>query len=131
MRQRTWQATTNAASVRPYQPQDPHKWIHWPISAHRGELFVRQFDQDASGDVWLLLDLQTAVQLGSGADNTEEQAVLLAASLSARALRHNRAVGLSQLRPTTPNCAARSRDAANSGKFCAHWLFPKQMAQSV
>ncbi|MCB8945235.1 MAG: DUF58 domain-containing protein [Ardenticatenaceae bacterium] len=94
VRQRTWQATLNAATVRPYQPQDPHKWIHWPISAHRGELFVRQFDEDASGDVWLVLDLQKDVQLGSGADSTEEQAVLLAASLSARALRQNRAVGL-------------------------------------
>lgn len=94
VRYRTWQATLNAATVRPYQAGDPHKWIHWPISAHRGQLFVRQFDQDASGDVWLVLDLQTAVQLGSGADSTEEQAVLLAASLSARALRQNRAVGL-------------------------------------
>ena len=94
VRHRSWQATLNAASVRPYQPQDPHKWIHWPISAHRGQLYVRQFDQDAAGDIWLLLDLQTAVQLGSRTEGTEEQAVLLAASLAARALGQNRAVGL-------------------------------------
>jgi uncharacterized protein (DUF58 family) len=94
VRHYSWQATLNAASVRPYQPQDPRHWIHWPISAHRDQLFVRQFDQDAAGDVWLLLDLQTAVQLGQGINGTEEQAVLLAASLSAQALRQNRSVGL-------------------------------------
>jgi uncharacterized protein (DUF58 family) len=94
VRHHSWQATLNAASVRPYQPQDPQRWIHWPISAHRDHLYVRQFDQDAAGDVWLLLDLQAESQLGRGANSTEEQAVLLAASLSARALRQNRAVGL-------------------------------------
>jgi hypothetical protein len=55
---------------------------------------VRQFDQDAAGDVWLLLDLERETQLGQGAKSKEEQSVLLAASLSARALRQNRAVGL-------------------------------------
>jgi uncharacterized protein (DUF58 family) len=94
VRHYAWQATLNAASVRPYQPQDPHHWIHWPISAHRDQLYVRQFDQDAAGDVWLLLDLERETQLGQGAQSTEEQSVLLAASLSARALRQNRAVGL-------------------------------------
>lgn len=94
VRHHAWQASLNAASARPYQPTDPHKWIHWPLSAHRDQLYVRQFDQDAAGDVWLVLDLQTAVQLGSGYQNTEEQAVLLAASLSAVALRQNRPVGL-------------------------------------
>lgn len=91
---RDWQATLNAATVRNYHPGDPQKWIHWPISAHRNELFVRQFDQDASGDLWLVLDMQQAVQLGQGATGTEEHAVLWAASLAARALRQNRAVGL-------------------------------------
>jgi uncharacterized protein (DUF58 family) len=38
--------------------------------------------------------MATAVQLGSGINSTEEHAVLLAASLSARALSQNRAIGL-------------------------------------
>ncbi len=99
VRQRSWQATTNAASVRDYQHGDPQRWIHWPISAHRDSLFVREFDQDATGDIWILLDCEAAVQLGNETDggiarNTIEQAVLLAASLAARAVRQNRAVGL-------------------------------------
>lgn len=93
-RQRSWQATINAATVRQYQPQDPLHWIHWPTSAHRDGLFIRQFDLDAAGDVWLLLDFQAAVQLGQGADGTEEHMVLLAAALSAQGLDQHRAIGL-------------------------------------
>jgi uncharacterized protein (DUF58 family) len=105
-------ATINAAGVRAYQPTDPQRWIHWPTTARRDQLFVRQFDLDAAGDVWLLLDMQRSVQLGqvdaTGADavtadpiqaaglgaGTEEFAVLLAATLAAQALQQNRAVGL-------------------------------------
>ncbi|VAW41241.1 hypothetical protein MNBD_CHLOROFLEXI01-3204, partial [hydrothermal vent metagenome] len=98
VRQRSWQATANAATVRPYQPSDPLRWIHWRISAHKDALFVRLFDQDAAGDIWLLLDCEAAVQLGGdttdGVNNSIEQAVLLAASLAARAIGQNRAVGL-------------------------------------
>lgn len=93
-RQRSWQATNNAATVRKYQHGDPQRWIHWPTSARQAELYVREFDLDAAGDLWILADMQEDVQLGSGLDGTEEHAVLLAASLAARALRHNRAVGL-------------------------------------
>ena len=93
-RQRAWRATVNAASVRDYQPSDPYRWIHWPTSAKRDELFVRQFDLDAAGDIWILLDLQEKIQLGDGLDGTEEHAVLLAASLAARALEQNRPVGI-------------------------------------
>lgn len=93
-RQRAWRATVNAATVRDYQPSDPLRWIHWPTSAKRDELFVRQFDLDAAGDIWILLDLQQSVQLGDGLDGTEEHAVLVAASLAARALHKNRPVGV-------------------------------------
>lgn len=92
--QQTWQAAINAATVREYQPRDPQRWIHWPTTARRGELFVRQFDHDAAGDIWLLLDVATAVQLGSGSDGSEEHAILLAAALVARAIGQNRAIGL-------------------------------------
>jgi uncharacterized protein (DUF58 family) len=91
---RAWRATINAATVRDYQPSDPFRWIHWRTSARRDELFVREFDLDAAGDIWIVLDLDTTVQLGEGLDGTEEHAVLLAASLAARALQQNRPVGV-------------------------------------
>jgi uncharacterized protein (DUF58 family) len=94
-RQRDWRATVNAATIRDYTPNDPYNWIHWRSSARRGELTVRQFDLDAAGDIWILLDLDAAQQLGPGsAEGTEEQAILLAASLSVRALNQTRGVGL-------------------------------------
>lgn len=92
--QRAQRATLNAATVRAYQPTDPRRWIHWPTTARRDDLYVREFDLDAAGDIWLLLDMQAGVQLGQGSESTEEQAVLLAASLAARALQQNRAVGI-------------------------------------
>ncbi len=88
------QAMVNAATVRDYRPNDPFHHIHWPTSARRGDLFVRQFDEDVAGDAWIVLDLQAAVQLGEDADSTVEQAVLMAAALADEALRSNRAVGL-------------------------------------
>jgi uncharacterized protein (DUF58 family) len=93
-RERSWQATINAATVREYQTHDPLHWIHWPSTARHDDLFVRQFDLDAAGDIWLVLDMQAAAQLGQGPEGTEEHAVLLAAALSAQALHQNRAVGL-------------------------------------
>jgi uncharacterized protein (DUF58 family) len=93
-RQRPWRATINAASIRDYAPGDPYKWIHWPKSARYNELQVRQFDLDAAGDIWLLLDMQTAAQVGQGPEGTEEQIVLLATALSVQSLNENRGIGL-------------------------------------
>lgn len=93
-RQRSWQATVNAAGARAYRPNDPLSWIHWPTTARRDALHVREFDLDATGDVWILLDMQAAAQLGQGMDGTEEHAVLLAAALAARGLSQTRPVGL-------------------------------------
>jgi uncharacterized protein (DUF58 family) len=93
-RQRSLQATINASSVREYHPGDPYRWVHWPMSAHRDKLFVREFDVDAAGDFWLVLDLEESVQVGDGPDGTEEHAVLLGASLCAQAIRHMRETGL-------------------------------------
>lgn len=91
---KSWLASLNAAGVRDYRPEDPMRWIHWPTSARRAELYVRQFDLDASGDIWLLLDMEKAAQVGSGPEGTEETVVLLAAALSGQARLAQRSIGL-------------------------------------
>ncbi len=89
-----FERTVSASGVRPYLPGDSRASIHWPTSARRSGLFVRTFDSMPSGDWWLVLDLDAAVQAGQDMDSTAEHAVILAASLADRGLRLNRAVGL-------------------------------------
>jgi uncharacterized protein (DUF58 family) len=115
-RVRNQQAQLNAASVRAYRPNDPYRHIHWPTSARRGALHVRQFDQDAAGDVWLLLDMQAANQVGSGADSSTEQAILLAASLAAVGANANQAIGLAAY-ASQPQIIAPSRGQGHSWRL--------------
>jgi uncharacterized protein (DUF58 family) len=86
--------TVNASSVRDYIPGDSLRWIHWPTTAHRDELFVRLFDGTPAADWWILLDTDQSVQAGQGPDSTLEHAITLAASLADRGLRSRRTVGL-------------------------------------
>jgi uncharacterized protein (DUF58 family) len=54
--------TPHASGIRDYVPGDPMKRIHWPSSARRGALMVKEFEQDPQAEVWLLLDAQRKVQ---------------------------------------------------------------------
>ena len=95
---RTYDLTTNASSVRHYVPGDALNRIHWRTTARRSttereQIFVKEFDLEPSGDVWLILDLDQTVHVGEGDDSTEEYAVVLAASLANQVLRANLAVG--------------------------------------
>ena len=53
--------TAHASSVREYAAGDPLKRIHWPTTARRGELMVKEFDRDPQTEIWLFLDLQSNV----------------------------------------------------------------------
>ncbi|MEZ4611518.1 MAG: DUF58 domain-containing protein [Caldilineaceae bacterium] len=46
------------------QRGDSLRHIHWPSSAHRGELIVKELELEPSGDVWIVLDLDAAVHTG-------------------------------------------------------------------
>ena len=94
VRRRALEWTTNASSVRHYVPGDELRSVHWPTSAHRDSLYVKEFELEPSGNVWVVLDLDPRVQVGSGAEATEEYAVIFAASLVNAMLAEGRAVGL-------------------------------------
>ena len=85
-----------AASTREYQRGDSLRHIHWPSSAHRGELIVKELELEPSGDVWIVLDLDAAVHTGQGDAGTLEYAIIVAASAAAALLDgpEQRAVGL-------------------------------------
>ena len=88
------ETTVSVDTVREYIPGDPLSAIHWPTSARREALYVRQFEHTPSSDWWIFLDLEKGAQAGEGEDSTVEHGVILAASLADKGLRAGHAVGL-------------------------------------
>jgi uncharacterized protein (DUF58 family) len=104
--------TPSVAGVRDYSPGDGFNRISWSATARLGRLMVKEFDLDPTADVWLLLDLDRAVQvpasrplnfvpdargewpLEAWLDSTEEYGVTIVASLARRFLDQGRNVGL-------------------------------------
>jgi len=91
---RTLQTTPLATSVRPYAPGDSMNRIHWRTTARLGEIQVKEFEVEQTADAWVILDLQRAIQAGSGDSSTTEVAICAAASIAHKAIGENRAVGL-------------------------------------
>jgi uncharacterized protein (DUF58 family) len=113
LRRRTHYVTANAASVRDYAPGDSFSRIHWPSTARRDRLIVKEFELDPLADIWIVLDAERTVHVGeyipteqdaermpwedaslSLPPTTEEYAVAVTASLAQYLLRHDRSVGL-------------------------------------
>ena len=92
-RKRTHYVTPNAAGVRDYVWGDSFSRIHWPSTARTGRLMVKMFELDPASDIWVMLDLQRAVQAGAADDSTEEYGVKIAASVARYFLNANRNVG--------------------------------------
>jgi uncharacterized protein (DUF58 family) len=90
---KSWDHTVTASGVREYNPGDSLRYIHWPTSARRAELFVRTFDSTPTSDQWIFLDMFSGVHAGEGENASEEHAIILAASLMNLALENGRAVG--------------------------------------
>lgn len=108
------QVTTDVASLRTWRPGDAYRRIHWPYTARMNSPMVKEFDIGQAAQFWVLLDLERSSQHygvavrppsnpnGDGdeshrrflADNTEELAVSLAASLSQRLLDLSLPVGM-------------------------------------
>lgn len=117
LRRRTQVVTTNAASVREYAPGDSFSRIHWPSTARRSRLIVKEFELDPLADIWIVPDMSAfdqisaarpaAGSLGPGdlpswlgidefklPESTEEYTVAIAGSLAQYFLRQDRAVGM-------------------------------------
>jgi uncharacterized protein (DUF58 family) len=113
--------TPNVAGVRQYAPGDPPSRVHWPYLARHGELYVKEFDQERAGALWIVLDLWAGAYPAAGPaaaaaqpeapayaqssvaeaapdevrpPTVAELAVTVAASLAAQALAEGRSVGL-------------------------------------
>ena len=121
LRRRTHFVTTNASGVREYAPGDSFGRIHWPSSARRDRLIVKEFELDPLSDIWIVLDMAQADHVSASIedsvpdpddwlddpfgpirrhvsyripDATEEYTVTVSASLAQYFLRNDRAVGM-------------------------------------
>ncbi|MFH1183508.1 MAG: DUF58 domain-containing protein [Chloroflexota bacterium] len=115
IQRRSLDITPHASGVRPYVPGDPMRRIHWPTTARRGQLIVKEFEQDPQAEVWIFLDAQKKVQAQAAYEtpamplesmlftrkpkltlppSTLEYAISIAASLAHYFIAQKRSVGL-------------------------------------
>ena len=118
LRRRTHYVTTNAAGVRDYAPGDSFSRIHWPSTARRDRMIVKEFELDPLADIWIVPDMAIfghvaamPMQKEGGAppedlpkwmlqekfslpETTEEYTVTAAASIAQYFIRMDRAVGM-------------------------------------
>ena len=115
LRQKTLEVTPYAAGVREYVPGDPLKRIHWPSSARKQKLIVKEFEKDPLAEVWIFLDARESVHIGLETQReqklkglwfltkgqpfrlppeTEEYAISIAASIAKYYISQKREVGL-------------------------------------
>ena len=88
------EASVTASTVREYRSEDSARFIHWPATARRGSLMLKQFDGGMEDAAWILLDLQREVKQGEELENTEEYAITAAASVAKSYSELGWAVGL-------------------------------------
>ena len=69
-------------SIRQYRDGDELRRVHWPATAHRGEIMVRQEDRPARRRAVLLLDSRAGAHPGTGYQVSFEWAVSAIASLA-------------------------------------------------
>jgi uncharacterized protein (DUF58 family) len=68
-------------SVREYQEGESLRKVHWPTTARRGELMVKDFDDAARDEVAVILDAAAETLVGTAPDSSFEAQVRAAGSL--------------------------------------------------
>ncbi len=69
--------------VRPYQPGEGGRRIHWRATARTGELHVIEWEEETAADLTILLDVQANLIAGSAGDDTLEHSITAVASVAA------------------------------------------------
>jgi uncharacterized protein (DUF58 family) len=74
---------------RQYSPGDDLRHVDWKVWAKQDRLYVKQFEEEASMQCTLLVDVSASMQYGSGPLNKYEYAATAATSLAYLLLRQN------------------------------------------
>jgi uncharacterized protein (DUF58 family) len=77
-------------SVREYQQGESLRKVHWPTTARRGELMVKDFDDAARDEVAVILDAAATPVVGIAPDSSFEAQVRAAGSILQAHLRAGR-----------------------------------------
>lgn len=80
--------------LRDYRRGDPPRRIHWPTSAHHGRLLVKDFQDERTTEVSIVVDLGRLGQSGLGDQSTGEYAIMCAASVARAAFEKTHAFQL-------------------------------------
>ncbi len=86
-------AGDTVSAVRPYAPGDPARLVHWPTSARRGEIVVREHEPPPALGIALVVDLRA-----DSPDAAPEAAASLAAGIGTATLAAGGVVWLRHLR---------------------------------
>ena len=107
--------------VRPYQPGDPLRRIHWRTTARRGELIVREFEPPGVQNLGVFLDPDPPEQAAA------DQVARLAASEAWDCLRAGGRVTL-----WAPGCEPSRPDEERNLLALLQWLarYPKRSAEA-
>jgi uncharacterized protein (DUF58 family) len=110
-------------SVRDYEQGESLRRVHWPTTAKRGHLMVKELEDAPRDETAVLLDGDAAAVVGVAPDNTFELQVRAAGSiLKAHAARGRRAALI-------VNCASRAYQRVHS--FDGDWLRALETLASV
>jgi uncharacterized protein (DUF58 family) len=77
-------------SVRDYQQGESLRRVHWPSTARRGALMVKELEDSPRDEVAVLLDGDTAAVVGSPPDSSFDTAVRAAGSILLAQIRRGR-----------------------------------------
>ena len=80
--------------IRDYQDGEPLRAVHWPSTARRGELMVRELEDPARDEVAVLLDADAAGNVGDPGHSSFDEAVRATAAIVHVAARRGRRVRL-------------------------------------
>jgi uncharacterized protein (DUF58 family) len=101
--------------IRQHEPGDDLRHVHWKVTAHRGDLVVKEYarGRELSASVWL--DLSGVGLVGAGLNSSLEMSLSMAASLIPALLHMDQAVAL--IGPgLPPSLAAPGRGEAPAGR---------------
>lgn len=80
--------------IRKYATGDSFKKIHWKVTAHKGEFYVKNLELNATADINVFLDLHHKNYVGDFADEIEELGAECSASIIRYALNNGMSVSL-------------------------------------